>query len=83
MLTLDEALTIENQDAPDEAAHYATLQRAINEGAWTFQGSCGRAMMAAIEGGHCLLGHRGFQDAYGSPFKVSPQSRLPLAPRVS
>ena len=67
MLTLDECMTIEGETESDEDAYFEAIQRAINEGAWNFQGSYGRAMMAAIEAGHCLLGHRSFSDAYGNP----------------
>lgn len=67
MLTLDEALTVEGENEADENAYFEAVQRAINEGAWAFQGSYGRAMMSAIEAGACLLGHRAFRDAYGSP----------------
>jgi hypothetical protein len=67
MLTLDECRTIEGETEGDEDAYFEAIQRAINEGAWNFQGSYGRAMMAAIEAGDCLLGRSGFTDAYGNP----------------
>lgn len=50
-----------------EPAFYEALQRAINGGeAWKFQGSYGRAMMAAIEEGRCLLGPQPAEDAWGN-----------------
>jgi hypothetical protein len=58
--------TIENAEA-GTPAYYEALQRAINDGeAWKFQGSYGRAMMAAIEDGRCLLGPQPAQDAWGN-----------------
>ena len=66
MLTLDECQIIEGEIDADERTFFTSIQRAINEGAWTFQGSYGRTMMAAIETGRCLLGHRAFLDAYGN-----------------
>lgn len=53
--------------ATGEPAYFEALQRAINGGeGWKFQGSYGRAMMAAIEEGRCLLGPQPAQDAYGN-----------------
>lgn len=53
--------------ATGEPAYFEALQRAINSGeGWKFQGSYGRAMMAAIEEGRCLLGPQPAQDAYGN-----------------
>jgi hypothetical protein len=60
----DDIETLE-QGAPDPLAAYSALQRAINAGMWSLQGSYGRAMMTAIEEGHCMLGQRAFRDAYG------------------
>jgi len=63
-MRLEDAETIENAEA-GTPAYYEALQRAINGGqAWKFQGSYGRAMMAAIEDGRCLLGPQPAQDAY-------------------
>ncbi len=48
---------IENPDLDNEIEYYTELQKAINSGsAWSLQGSYGRAMMAAIESGNCMLG---------------------------
>ena len=53
--------------ATGEPADFEALQRAINGGeAWKFQGSYGRAMMAAIEEGRCMLGPQPAQDAWGN-----------------
>lgn len=53
--------------ATGKPAYFEALQRAINCGeGWKFQGSYGRAMMAAIEEGYCLLGPQPAQDAWGS-----------------
>ena len=53
--------------ATGEPAYFEALQRVINGGeGWKFQGSYGRAMMAAIEEGRCLLGPQPAQDAWGN-----------------
>ena len=49
------------QDGDDNA-----LQRMIDAGAWSFEGSMGRAMMAAIEDGRCVLGPNGAWDYWGN-----------------
>jgi hypothetical protein len=65
-MRLEDIETIENAEA-GTPAYYEALQRAINGGeAWKFQGSYGRAMMAAIEEGRCLLGPQPAEDAWGS-----------------
>jgi hypothetical protein len=66
MITLfDDVMLIENQEASHEDYHDA-IQRCINAGNWSMQGSHGRAMMSAIEAGECLLGHNPARDYYGS-----------------
>ena len=64
--TLEDVRTIEEDEeaSPFDAA--ASLQRAINAGMWSLQGSYGRSMMHAIECGHCLLGRRDHRDYYGN-----------------
>jgi len=53
--------------AETEHEHYEAVQRAINGGtAWKFQGSYGRTMMDAINGGYCLLGRHRTQDYWGN-----------------
>ncbi len=43
-----------------------SIQKIINAGQWSLQGSFGRTMMAAIEAGQCLLGRSGARDYYGN-----------------
>ena len=65
-MRLEDVETIENAEA-GTPAYYEALQRAINGGeAWKCQGSYGRAMMAAIEEGRCLLGPQPAEDAWGN-----------------
>ena len=59
MVTLDDVLAA--QDGDD-----AALQRMIDAGAWSFEGSMGRAMMAAIEDGRCVLGPEPARDYWGN-----------------
>lgn len=66
MLNLNDIDALECWDGSDER-YYLALQRAINSGsAWSFQGSYGRAMMAAIEAGDCMLGKNPARDYYGN-----------------
>jgi hypothetical protein len=46
--------------------YYFAIQKAINGGAWSMQGSYGRAMMEAITSGHCMLGRDQCRDYYGN-----------------
>jgi len=68
MLTLNDINTIEEVGyEPDEDEYFAAIQRAINSGsAWSFQGSYGRTMMDAIEGGRCVLGREPARDYWGN-----------------
>ncbi|MFM8442460.1 MAG: hypothetical protein ACKN9W_03840 [Methylococcus sp.] len=66
MFSLVDSELIEGEAEGTEEEDYAAIQRAINSGAWNFPGSYGRAMMTAIEGGICLLGHSAHADAYGN-----------------
>lgn len=66
MLSLKDVNNIESGDAVDEYELYASIQRAINGGLWSMQGSYGRAMMQAISDGWCLLGTESFNDYYGN-----------------
>lgn len=44
-----------------------TLQELIDSGAaWSMEGSVGRAAMAAIEAGECVLGPEGHRDYWGN-----------------
>lgn len=61
-------------------AEIKRLQGLINSGmAWKLEGSVGRACMAAIEAGACILGPKGFNDAYGnyvpSRYEVKPGTK--------
>ena len=65
-LGLQDLLNIEG-DADDEESYYRSLQIAINSlEAWKMQGSMGRAMMAAIEAGRCMLGLKPARDYWGN-----------------
>jgi hypothetical protein len=64
-LMLDAGLSLDEPGS--ELDYYLSVQRAINSGMWSMEGSYGRAMMAAINSGHCLLGPTAFRDYYGSP----------------
>jgi hypothetical protein len=44
----------------------AALQDLIDRGAWSFEGSMGRAMMRAIEDGRCVLGPEPARDYWGN-----------------
>ena len=65
MLTLADIDSIEGGEA-DELEYYSAIQRAINSGSWSLQGSYGRTMMDAITSGHCLLGTDRERDYWGS-----------------
>lgn len=65
----DDVMTVEGADGYDdvEAIDYAkSLQRMINAGQWSLQGSFGRTMMGAIEAGDVLLGFERAHDYYGN-----------------
>ena len=46
--------------------YFISVQKAINDGLWSLQGSYGRTMMDAIEQGYCVLGRKGCRDYYGN-----------------
>ena len=66
MLTLSDINNIETEENVSDVEYYLSIQRAINAGAWSFQGSCGRAMMDAINAGYCMLGTKRARDYYGN-----------------
>jgi hypothetical protein len=66
MLTLNDIAAIESDDEVTELDFYLAVQRAINAGAWSLQGSYGRVMMDAISSGRCLLGPAAARDYYGN-----------------
>lgn len=57
----------------------AALQAMIDAGQWSLEGSMGRAMMAAIEDGRCVLGPNPATDYWGnripSRFEVKPGTK--------
>lgn len=63
-LLLDAGLSIE--DDVEELDYYLVVQRVINTGLWSLQGSYGRTMMDAIKAGRCLLGPAAVRDYYGN-----------------
>ena len=65
-LSIKDINNIETEAEVDDQEYYASLQRAINGGMWSLQGSYGRAMMQAISDGWCLLGTESFNDYYGN-----------------
>ena len=65
-LSIKDINNIESEDGVDEYELYASIQRAINGGLWSLQGSYGRTMMQAISDGWCLLGTESFNDYYGN-----------------
>lgn len=64
--TLADVNNIEFDEEINEADYYQSMQRAINEGMWSMQGSYGRAMMDAIQSGYCLLGLKAHSDYWGN-----------------
>jgi hypothetical protein len=67
MIDLHDIDTIEGYDEEaTEEDYYFAIQKAINGGAWSMQGSYGRAMMDAITSGHCMLGRDQCRDYYGN-----------------
>lgn len=66
MLTLNDIAAIESDDEVTELDFYLAVQRAINAGHWSMEGSYGRAMMDAISSGRCLLGPAAARDYWGN-----------------
>lgn len=66
MFSLNDVNVIESDEATSPEEYYSSVQRAINSGMWGLQGSYGRTMMEAIEGGHCVLGKSRARDYYGN-----------------
>ena len=63
---LDDVMTLEGDDDASPLDNALALQRAINSGMWSLQGSYGRSMMAAIEAGDCMLGRDSARDYWGN-----------------
>ena len=66
MLTLNDINTIESDEDVSELDYYLVVQRVINNGMWSLQGSYGRTMMDAIKAGYCMLGTEAARDYYGN-----------------
>jgi hypothetical protein len=58
-------LDIETVLDAEEGEAFA-LQRCINAGQWSLQGSFGRTMMDAIKSGRCALGRKPAKDYWGN-----------------
>lgn len=57
----------EYYDAEGMEEYYEALQRRINDGSiWSFEGSAGRAAMAALKEGYCMLGNEPRRDYWGN-----------------
>lgn len=56
----------DGHEADSAQGYYAGIQRMINAGNWSLQGSFGRTMMGAIESGHCMLGFTSCRDYWGN-----------------
>lgn len=65
-MNLHDINIIEGNVGADELDQACAIQRFINAGQWSFQGSYGRTMMAAIEAGACLLGPHPARDYWGN-----------------
>lgn len=62
-----DTMTIEGvEEVETEMDYFSAMQRNINTGNWSLQGSHGRAMMGAIEAGYCMLGFNRAKDYYGN-----------------
>jgi hypothetical protein len=70
-IDLDTVLAAQNEDD-------AAIQKMIDAGMWSMEGSMGRAMMRAIEDGRCTLGPNPARDYWGnripSRYEVQPGS---------
>ncbi len=66
MLTLNDINTIESDEDVSEEEYFLSIQRAINSGAWSLQGSYGRTMMDASNAGRCVLGKTRARDYWGN-----------------
>jgi hypothetical protein len=64
--TIKDVNNIEFDGEVDQTEYYTSIQRAINGGMWSLQGSYGRTMMQAISDGWCLLGTKSFKDYWGN-----------------
>jgi hypothetical protein len=56
---------VDGHEAEDEREYMVAIQRQVNAGSWSLQGSHGRTMMQAIENGDVLLGRMRAKDYWG------------------
>ena len=63
---LEDIHTIECDEDTTQEEFYLALQRTINSGMWSLQGSYGRQMMDAIKSGYCMLGMSDARDYWGN-----------------
>lgn len=63
-----DVMTIEGADGfeASEQEYYEAIQRQVNAGQWSLQGSHGRTMMEAIQNGNVMLGRNGARDYWGN-----------------
>ena len=66
MIDLQDIEIIEGDTTCTTQQYYETIQKAINTGLWGMQGSYGRTLMSALEGGYCMLGKSPARDYYGN-----------------
>lgn len=62
----DVLLLEQGSEEGGELQEAMALQRMVNAGQWSLQGSMGRAMMGAIEAGRCMLGTKRARDYWGN-----------------
>lgn len=65
-MNYNDVMTVVGAEEADELEMALSTQRMINAGQWAFEGSVGRAMMAAIEAGACMLGPSRARDYWGN-----------------
>lgn len=64
--SLNDVNVLECDEDASEENEALSIQRAINSGMWSLQGSYGRAMMGAIEAGSAMLGPYPARDYWGN-----------------
>jgi hypothetical protein len=67
MSMFNDVMVVEGAEEADSAESFAcSVQRMINAGNWSLQGSFGRTMMDMIRSGQCMLGTSSAQDYWGN-----------------
>ena len=66
MIDLQDIEFIEGETTCTMEQYYLAIQKTINSGLWSMQGSYGRTMMDAISAGLCMLGQNQASDYYGN-----------------